>query len=60
MGNTSKVVISFSDDEGEKRKRRGDQSKSFGNVQLRKENTIKNHIEVTLHYNHVYIDIIIK
>ena len=36
-----KSFVSFSDDEGEKRKRRGDQSISFGSVQLRKENAIK-------------------
>ena len=60
MGNMSKVLFHLVMMKGKKRKRREDQSISIGNVSLRKENTIKNHIELTLHYNHVYIDIIIQ
>ena len=45
---------------GKKRKRRGYQSISFANSYLRREKAIKNLIELTLHYNDVYITIIIQ
>ena len=55
-----KSFVSFSDDKGKKEKKSRDQSISFRNVSLRKENMGKSHIELIFKHSDVYIVKVLK
>ena len=55
-----KSFVSFSVDEGEKEKKERRSEYKFQKRVAKKIKHDKNHIEITLHYNHVHIDIIIQ
>ena len=55
-----KFFVSFSADKGKKEKKSRDQSISFRNVYLRKENMRESHIELIFKHSDVYIVKVLK